>query len=128
LQAIQQSQKSGEVRLFCPLFATVDYRGQRLSCQSVIEGISNSTLVMGSKNGGMNVQAGDDEAREVVNDIGKMLNLRPHLVLDRATKTKVLLYTQVVCVSSVVAILNQNRKRWNFPLLQTWRFIAQAAV
>ncbi len=71
--------------LFSPLFATVDFKGQRMTCTSIIDGLSNETLVMGSSDGGRHVKAGDAETRSTCFALGKLLNLRPHIVQERST-------------------------------------------
>ena len=74
--------------IYTPLFATVDFRGFRLSCQSVIAGISGATLVVGSKDGGHHVAvpgSEDRRTRDIVAELGRALNLASHAVLERST-------------------------------------------
>jgi hypothetical protein len=90
LQAVQQhfGIRSASDVIYTPLFATVDFRGFRLSCQSLITGISGATLVVGSKDGGHHIAVpGSDDRRthDIVSELGRALNRAPHRVLERSS-------------------------------------------
>lgn len=87
--------------LFTPLICAIDFKGVRISCQTVGKNgcccclcqsslnppplptysvpIDNDTLVMGSVDAGLNVYNKEVEARSVMVAVGNVLGLREHL-------------------------------------------------
>jgi hypothetical protein len=66
----------------------VDFKGFRLSCHSLIQGIKENTLVYGSKDGGETVYTTDDKLNELMATAGKKLNLAEHTVGSKPGQKK----------------------------------------
>lgn len=74
LAAISEANIDG---LRFPLLSSITYGGHTLLCMSYLP-ISSSTLVYGSNDGGLTVQASDERANELARKLGTKLNLKPH--------------------------------------------------
>ena len=72
--------------LVVPLACIVDYFGQRFEAQSLVPASINS-LVYGSDTDGVIFKNTDKEAERMAMKIGSALNLRPHVIRERATQT-----------------------------------------
>ena len=70
--------------LVVPLSCVIDYFGQRFEAISVVPASFNS-LAYGSETDGLIFKNDDKEAEQMAMQIGKLLNLKPHKVLERAT-------------------------------------------
>jgi hypothetical protein len=64
-----------------PLMALIDFRGQRLSAQSVLP-IGINTLAVGSSDGCTTVHWEPYEMHERLYPLGRALNLKPHVIRD----------------------------------------------
>lgn len=73
--------------LYTPLICAVDFKGVRLSCQTVVP-IDDSTLVMGSTDAGANVVDRDPDARAILAHVGRVLGLAAH-VSGTATRSTI---------------------------------------
>eukprot|EP01127_Copromyxa_protea_P021734 TRINITY_DN7561_c0_g1_i2.p1 TRINITY_DN7561_c0_g1~~TRINITY_DN7561_c0_g1_i2.p1 ORF type:complete len:1118 (+),score=152.02 TRINITY_DN7561_c0_g1_i2:2247-5600(+) len=62
------------------LSCLVDFKGFRLSCHSLIQGINDKTLVYGSKDGGQSVYTSDKTLNEIMAVAAAKLNLAEHTV------------------------------------------------
>lgn len=62
----------------------VDFKGFRLSCHSVINGLigAKNTLAYGSKDGGSTVYTSDDKLNRIMAAAAEKLNLAEHTVGD----------------------------------------------
>jgi hypothetical protein len=65
-----------------PLMALIDFRGHRLSAQSLLP-INSNTLVVGSSDGCKTVHWQAYEAQQMLHPLGRALNLKPHIIRDR---------------------------------------------
>lgn len=62
------------------MIATLDYLGFRLICLSLLP-VNSKTLIYGSSNGGQtNLFPSDNRLYEQLEELGKKLNFKPHLV------------------------------------------------
>ena len=74
--------------IIAPLMTTIDYRGERLSCQMLIPGISNEqSLVFGSTDAGLTIRVPDENSSILgpIRELSKVLFLAPHAVLERSS-------------------------------------------
>lgn len=72
--------------LVVPLSCVVDYFGSRFEAISLIPASINS-LVYGSDTDGQVFINKDTEAEQMAKKIGSLLNLKPHVIRERATGT-----------------------------------------
>ena len=72
--------------LIVPLSCVVDYFGQRFEAISMVPTSINS-LVYGSDTDGLIFKDDDPEAVQMAERISKALNLSPHIIRERSTKT-----------------------------------------
>ena len=71
--------------LVVPLTCIVDYFGLRFEAMSIIPASINS-LAYGSDTDGLIFKDSDKDAEQMAEQIGKLLNLKPHTILERATQ------------------------------------------
>eukprot|EP01091_Cochliopodium_minus_P004832 TRINITY_DN1472_c0_g2_i1.p1 TRINITY_DN1472_c0_g2~~TRINITY_DN1472_c0_g2_i1.p1 ORF type:complete len:1451 (-),score=404.43 TRINITY_DN1472_c0_g2_i1:87-4439(-) len=74
--------------LHLPLMATITWLGCRLSVQTIVP-LSKGTLIYGSADAGRTVHNDDPKFSELMNEMGKKLNLKPHHVGKSGTKVLV---------------------------------------
>ena len=68
-----------------PLTCIVDYFGLRFEAMSIIPASINS-LAYGSDTNGLIFKDSDKEAEQMAEQIGKLLNLKPHIIQEGATQ------------------------------------------
>lgn len=66
-------------QLHFPLMAIIDYRGYRLVAVSILP-ISKKTLCYGSADGGHSVYANDPTFNKMMEQMGRMLHMKKHMV------------------------------------------------
>ncbi len=64
--------------LLTPLMCIIDFKGVRVSCQTVVPIDGSKTLVLGSCDAGRNVISTDGQARSVMASVGASLGLAAH--------------------------------------------------
>jgi hypothetical protein len=82
LLGLSQALKCNIPGLFFPLMAIIDYVGYRLVAVSTLP-INKKTIVYGSADAGRTVHNSDPVAANIMQQLGKTLNLREHLVFDQ---------------------------------------------
>jgi hypothetical protein len=77
--------------LIVPLTAVIHHRGVCVVAQALLP-ISPSTLTLGSRDGGTFVHSGDTTSRSLLQQIGEVLNLKPHRVWNKQRTQHAILY------------------------------------
>jgi hypothetical protein len=70
--------------LVVPLACSVDYLGLRFECLGMLPSTTNS-LAYGSDLNAVLFKDDDAEAEEIAQEIGRILNLKPHYIRERST-------------------------------------------
>jgi len=70
--------ESKEIDLFVPLMSVIDFQGHRIIASSILP-INDSTLSYGSADAGVTVHNSNNELNNLIETLGKKLNLSEHL-------------------------------------------------